>query len=847
MQTINELQSKGLSDKEISEKTGMTVKEIRARRSIALDRERAANATMAQRLFDKGYSKTAIGERMGVNESVVRNWLDPVIQDRANITEQTMQVLAKGVEDKTYIDVGKGVEQRLGISRNKLDTAVIGLKDEGYEVHYVKIPQLGTEKFTSIKVLVPPGTPYSETYENRFDIGLLDHYTEDSGRTWRGLEPIVSVDGSRVYVRFDEDGGGDRDGVVELRRGVDDISLGDANYSQVRIGVDGTHYMKGMAMYGDKIPPGYDMIYNTKKKKGTPLYGEDGVYKPMIDDPDNPFGTTLRQKHYLDANGKTKLSPVNLVQEEGDWNEWSRTLSSQILSKQTPALAKRQLELAFQAKRDEFDEIMSLTNPTIQKDLLLKFADSADSAALHLKAAALPRQRYQVLLPILSMKKNEVYAPNFDNGENVAIIRHPHGGIFEIPEVRVNNRNAEARSLIGGSRDAIGIHPDVAKRLSGAPNKNRLIRSSSPLQGLKDFDPVTSYPKHKGMKVMDNATKQLEMGKVSNLITDMTIKGANFNEIARAVRHSMVVIDAEKHKLNWKQSYEDNNISGLKKKYQEKASGGAATLISRAKSPLRVDYREEGKYIKDPKTGKTRKVYIDPKTGDKLYTTTGETYVNKRGETVTRETKVRRMAEVSDAHKLSSGTVIESIYADYANSLKSLARKARITSVNTKEIRANRSAKETFSAELTSLKRKLRDAYRKKPLERQAHLLANKIVRAKRDFNPDMKPKEVKRLQGQTLEEARARVQSKKNPITITDREWQAIQSGAVSPSFLREILSNTNTAPLKERALPRTARLMTSTKILRAQSMLTTGYDRAEVARALGVSVSTLDRALDE
>lgn len=60
--------------------------------------------------------------------------------------------------------------------------------------------------------------------------------------------------------------------------------------------------------------------------------------------------------------------------------------------------------------------------------------------------------------------------------------------------------------------------------------------------------------------------KQLDV--VSNLITDMTIKGATDEELCRAVKHSMVVIDAVKHKLGYKQSEIDNDIESLKKKYQ---------------------------------------------------------------------------------------------------------------------------------------------------------------------------------------------------------------------------------------------------------------------------------------
>ena len=75
------------------------------------------------------------------------------------------------------------------------------------------------------------------------------------------------------------------------------------------------------------------------------------------------------------------------------------------------------------------------------------------------------------------------------------------------------------------------------------------------------------------------------MGRISNLITDMTLKDATEDELARAVRYSNTVIDAEKHHLDYKKSYSDNNIAELKEKYQGrytktgKYSEGASTLI----------------------------------------------------------------------------------------------------------------------------------------------------------------------------------------------------------------------------------------------------------------------------
>lgn len=836
---VDELRSQGLSEVEIARGLGMTTSELRSRKSIAKAEKRAADAAEAWRLKEKGYSNVAIGERMGINESSVRNLLKPSLQERNNVTKATADMLKNSVEEKGYIDVGVGVENHLGISRTKLKTAIAQLEDEGYTVHYVPVEQLGTGKKTTIMVLAKPGTTYSEVYRNRDQIKLITDYTEDGGRSYLGLEPIRNINGKRVLIRYAEDGGTEKDGVIELRRGVDDISLGDSKYAQVRIGVNGTHYLKGMAMYGEDFPDGVDIIFNTNKKKGTP---PDEVMKSMKDDPDNPFGATVRQRHYIDADGKRQLSALNIVNEEGDWGKWSKTLSSQMLSKQSPSLAKKQLDLAYDLKKEQYDEIMSLTNPAVKKKLLDSFADDCDSSSIHLKAAALPRQSSHVILPFPDMKENEIYAPNYRNGEKVVLIRYPHGGKFEIPELTVNNKQPTANRLIKNAKDAVGINSKVAERLSGAdfdgdtvlviPNNKGSIKTSSPLKGLKDFDPKEAYPAYEGMPRISSRTKQMKMGDVSNLITDMTIKGATPDELARAVRHSMVVIDSEKHNLNYKQSYIDNGIADLKKKYQGSERAGASTLISRASSPTRVS---------------TRKESIDPKTGKKVYTYTNETYVDSKGRTVRRTVKSTKMAEAEDARSLSSGTRMEEIYASHANKLKALANQARKASANTQYTPYSPSAKKTYEKEVKSLNAKLNLALQNKPLERQAQLLANKVVSAKRQANPDMTAEEVKKIKAQALNEARNRTGAKKQNIVITKDEWNAIQSGAISTNKLTQILDNADLDTVKKLATPKTNKTgLSNAKLAQAKAMLSRGYTQAEVADALGISTSTLSKALN-
>jgi len=843
---VAELKKEGLSEKEIAAAMGMKTTALRQTKSLAKAELRSANESKVRRWKEKGMSNIAIGERMGINESSVRSLLDPSISARASVTQSTSKYLAGVMKTDGVIDIGAGVESGLGISRTKLNTAVKALENDGYKVYYVKTPQLGTGKYTSIKVLAPPGTSYSEVYKDRANISILSGTSDDGGRSFLGLKPIESVSGERIHIRYVEGGGEEKDGVIELRRGVDDLNLGQAKYAQVRIGVNGTHFMKGMAIYSDSMPDGSDIVYNTKKKESDSR--PEDVYKPMKSDPDNPFGATIK------AGGQK--GALNIVNEEGDWQTWHKSISSQVLSKQTPALAKRQLELSHDIKKAEFDEIMSLTNPVVKAHLLQSFADDADSSSAHLKAAALPRQASHVILPVPSMNPKEVYAPMYRNGENVVLIRHPHGGVFEIPELTVNNRNPEAKRVMKNAIDAVGIHPKVAQKLSGAdfdgdtvvviPNKRGDIRTAPSLKALKDFDTITAYPGHPGMQKLNEKTKQLEMGKVSNLITDMTIKGATQNELAKAVKHSMVVIDAEKHGLNYQQSALDNNIADLKIKYQGAANAGAATLVSRAKAQHRVPVRKEGILYTDPKTGKTKRVYIDKKTGAKLYEETGESYINKKGIEVKRLQISKQMLERKSAFELSSGTRMETIYANYADRLKGMANKARLAVLDTPRQVYSAKAKKAFQPQVDSLLAKLRLADRNKPLERKAQLVANKIYREKLKANPSMDPADKKRLRGQALTEARTRLGAKKPQVEITTKEWTAIQLGAVSHHTVTRIIKNANQDLLKQLAIPRTAYVMTTAKVSKAKAMDAAGYTPAEIALSLGVSATTITDTLN-
>ena len=877
---IEQLKKDGWSEtpENIMKEFGLTTTQYRTEKRLATHERRMLDVARAKSLREDGLGYTEIGREMGMSESTIRSLLNQHSESRMNAAKKTADFLREQINTKGMIDVGAEVERELGVSREKLNEALHILELEGYPVYKGGIPQATNPgKQINQMVICPPGTEHSEIYNYENVHSLSEYVSHDGGETFDKFVYPKSMDSSRLKIRYAEEGGIDKDGVVEIRRGVDDLSLGESHYAQVRILVDGNKYIKGMAVYSDDMPDGVDVIFNTNKSKSVDKMD---VLKNIKDDPENPFGSLIKpggQSYYIDENGERQLSLINKRSEQGDWDEWKDALPSQFLSKQSLSLAKKQLNLAASDKMAEFDEICSLTNPTIKKHLLSKFADECDSAAVHLQAAALPGQKYHVIIPVNSLSDTEVYAPNYENGTKLALIRYPHGGTFEIPILTVNNKNAAAKNLIGADAiDGIGINSKVAARLSGAdfdgdtvmciPTHDKYgkvkIASTPPLKGLEGFDPKMAYPERPGMKYMKNTGTQ--MGIISNLITDMTLKGASQDELARAVRHSMVVIDAEKHKLDYKQSEIDNGIASLKKKYQRYVDedgniheGGASTLISRAKSEVSVDKRQgtplvnlKGKRWYDSSKPEGALIY---KTADDVEYTVNK--VNKRtGEvtTITRRKKQpsTRMAETDDPYTLISdaNTPMERAYAEYASKMKALANKARKEMMTAGKINYSSAANQIYKKEVASLLSKLNLSRLNAPKEREAQRRANAEVLAKIRSNPNMKPGDVKKLRQQALTKYRLQVGSisrRKRNIDITDNEWNAIQSGAVSESILKKILDNTDVDKLRQRATPKNTSTLSSAKINRIKSLSNSNYTVGEIAKILGVSPSTVSKYL--
>lgn len=867
---IDELKKSGMTETEIAHELGLSTTQYRVQKQLASHERRQLEVDRAKSLRADGKSLNEIAKIMGYNnDSSIRSLLNDNTAERANRAQKAADVLKKELQKKGMIDVGAGAEREIGISENTMKEALYILEREGYNVYGVGIPQVtNAHQQSNTKVLCNPEIEYRDVYQNMGDVQSLGNYhSTDGGATFNELKKPTSIDSKRISICYGDEGGLNKDGVIEIRRGVPDLDLGNSHYAQVRILVDGTHYLKGMAMYSDDIPDGVDIVFNTNKKSGTDKMN---VLKPIKDDPENPFGALIKangQSEYIDPkDGTKKLSAINKLKEEGDWDTMSRNLSQQFLSKQPLSLIKKQLDLTYADREAEYSEIKSLTNPTVKKKMLMDFANDCDAAAVHLQAAALPRQNTQVILPISAMKETEVYAPNYKNGEQVALIRFPHGGTFEIPVLTVNNKNPSAKRILGNVTDAVGINAKVAERLSGAdfdgdqvvviPTNNKVrIKSTPPLKDLEGFDPKTQYAYHEGMKVMTKSETQKQMGIVSNLITDMTLRGAPEKDIAKAVKHSMVVIDAEKHKLDYKQSEKDNDIALLKKNYQrhqnmdgEVKESGASTLLSRRKQETQVPERKGSGRI-----NQKGKSWYDPTKpeGAILYKESGRTYVDpKTGKTKQAMTNVSLMSVIDDAHKLSSGHPKENAYADYANKMKAMANDARKEAVYTGRLATNANAKRIYQSEVDSLNAKLNLAALNAPRERRAQVLANSEVKAKKQANPELEKdkKALKKVKQIAINKARSAVgaSGKGTRINITDKEWEAIQSGAVSDSKLTKILRYADQDVIRQKATPKSNGALSSAQVSRIKALAASGYTNAEIAEVLGKSTSTVSKYLN-
>ena len=993
--TLNKLRSQGMGQPEIAKTMGYkSTGELRAAISINKEKREAIFYSSYDSLKEKHpeMNRTQLAKELGVPESTLRAKLKAREENKKELSLALADNLQKIADESVAVDVGKGAEHQLGCSNEKKKAALQILEQKGYKIDNFRFrQQTNPNQIIEYKVLHRPDVSYDYIYKHRDAIRPIKEkgsFSDDGDTMNPPFRYPESMDKKRLAVRFSDgsvanaDGtvysglskderksGTAKDGLIEVRKGCKDLYFGTGvNYCQARILVDGSHYIKGMAVYSDNLPDGVDVLFNTNKDSSVPILGSKNstVLKPIKkDDPTNPFGSAIKeeggQSYYLDPNGKyknyagesTSLSLINKRATEGDWNDWAKNLPSQFLSKQNVPLIRRQINLTLLNKEKEYKEINELTNPEIKKKLLEEFADGCDTESVNLKTAALPGQRYQVILPLTSISDKECYAPNFTNGSKVALVRYPHGGIFEIPILTVNNNNKEGKQILesqSAAADAIGITKSTADRLSGADfdgdtvmviplsDKFKIDATKDTLPGLKNFDPKFEYgcdPNltytdkdgvshyfHNGVefKPMTKKNTQKQMGIISNLITDMTLQKATPQEVERAVKHSMVVIDAEKHHLDYRESERINGVAQLKRRYQYQQKGfdedgnpkygeGASTLISKAKSTVDVRERKEGLFVMkdggkavvddegkgtksrtflDPETGnrvsrsEVKELFIDPKTGKKLYRETGRelikvtfndpdgnkhtvegferpngdiVYKKNRSDkdyiTVTNEQvkktpvmqKITRMSETDDAFELSRGTVQEKLYAEYANRLKNMANQARLEMLMTEDSKYSKAARMQYLNEVYSLKQKIKEAEQNAPYERQAQLMAGYRVESLVAENPSLYEDKdrYKKLKTQILADSRNKVGAYRRMIDISDKEWEAIQAGAITSSMIKTILKYADENKFKSLAMPRKRDTVTKSMADRMIALSRKGYTNEEIAESIGVSVSTV------
>lgn len=301
------------------------------------------------------------------------------------------------------------------------------------------------------------------------------------------------------------------------------------------------------------------------------------------------------------------------------------------------------------------------------------------------------------------------------------------------------------------------------------------------------------------------------------------------------------------NKLDYKRSERENGIPELKQKWQIRVDeegathyGGASTLLSRRKQTVRVPERRGS-------------IRVDKETGEYIYKESGRTFIDpKTGKERKAEDTVSLISETKDARTLSSGTIQENLYADFSNKLKAMANQARKEAANMKGIQRNPEAAKTYAPEVASLKEKYNNMIANKPKERKAMLIANANIKAKiqeQGLDPTIDKKEIKKISSVEMQRARDSVgaSGRKSKITFTDREWEAVQAGAISDNMLTKFLNSSDSDEIVKRAMPKNVTVMTSAKMSKANAMLRSGYSYAEIAKACGVPESTVYSALNK
>ena len=197
---VQKLRRQGLTDDEIRNNQNMTTTQFRARIANSGQTIKKYYIAKCRELDEKGLNHVQIAKQTGLPESTVRNYLNPNAEASIKKTDYIVDKLREGVEQYRYIDVGVGIENHLGTTRDKLNKSIARLEDEGYKVIPIKERQVGTGEETTMKVLCEKDVEWKEVMNHKEEIGYL---TNISGKKDLDIGPVTPPNPGKLRPRGD--------------------------------------------------------------------------------------------------------------------------------------------------------------------------------------------------------------------------------------------------------------------------------------------------------------------------------------------------------------------------------------------------------------------------------------------------------------------------------------------------------------------------------------------------------------------------------------------------------------------------------------------------------------------
>ena len=156
-----------------------------------------------------------------------------------------------------------------------------------------------------------------------------------------------------------------------------------------------------------------------------------------------------------------------------------------------------------------------------------------------------------------------------------------------------------------------------------------------------------------------------------------------------------------------------------------------------------------------------------------------------------------------------------------------------------------------YSEEVDSLNNKLRKAQMNRPREREAQFMANILFEEKKaaltEAGEELDKEDERKLRDRLIKKTRAICGAARYTIPISDKEWEAIQNGALSHTKVAKILERADADQVRQRATPKKQFEWTNAKQNIALTMANSGWTMAEIAERLGTSTTTIAKCLDE